>query len=632
MLPEVRRIQAATRAVRRGWRFVCGLGVVVATAGSGLAGDRPLPFTEEAALRGLVYPMMPAPQWQGRDGFGCGFADLDGDGDPDAILLGRADGLVGVFENQGGLFVDRSATSGITPGVVSVAFAAADYDGDGDVDLFLTRHEWPNALYRNDGGFQFTEVTAKSGIEYHDDRHARCAVWGDFDGDGWLDLFVANYVRSDGSFVPDELYRNRGDGSFEEVAAARGVLSLGLTYAAAWTDVDRDGDLDLALAQDRGQLPTVDENRLYRNDGGAFTDVSGALGFQLGLCSMGMACGDIDADGDVDYYVTNSATSSAPPLAGQFPLLLNAAPGPFALGQVAWGIAKPQTVGDGWGACFLDWNNDGRLDLYVNAQVGPNALLTQGEAPPMTDLAAALGVTGSGMWSYATAFADIDGDGDADLLLNDIGTPAKLYINHEGERRHWVELRIRGRWPNRQAIGATVEMQVGTAIRYRELQAGGNSYLAQHEVVLRIGLDDAALADAATVRWPSGGPVRELSGIPGDRRWTIYPPEELGDADRDGDVDLADRAALCAQFGRVEPGSEALDMDGDFELGLADLALQRARDARLGADFDGDGAVGGADLALLLGAWGTKACLPDLDADGTVTATDLSILLSAWSR
>jgi enediyne biosynthesis protein E4 len=614
-------------------RFHSGLAFasIVLTAGLARAGDI-VPFTSEAGSRGLNFTMMPYPPISGYYGFGCGFADFDSDGDRDVIVVGAANGRVGLFENVGGTFIDRSLTSGIFPMTALSSFATADYDNDGDEDLLLTRVIEPSGLYRNDGNFTFTEVTFAAGIDTA--RLAKGACWGDYDGDGWIDLFICNYFYFFGppGASENQLYRNNGDGTFEDVAPALSLNSDGASLEAVWTDYDRDGDLDLYVSNDRGPYAGFPANELYRNDGGTFTDVSQSSGADARLFSMGLACGDLDSNGRVDFFCTNT-TDPAPPLFGAFPLLLGSPKGTFTQAQDLWGVAHP-TTNWGWGSTFFDWNNDGRLDLYVHDQFSPNSLFQNNGRPPLVDVAAAAGIEGSNLASYCSAFGDVDGDGDIDVLMNNMGEAVTLFINKEGEKRNAVSFRVISTASRAAAVGANASLTVGKTTLYRESYAGGNSYLGQNELNLHFGLDAATTATSAVVRWPANGPTRTFSSIPANHTWTIYPPAKLGDGDQDGDIDAADRVALCDALGNVEPGTELFDFDGNFVVGSSDVMALKTLFLAAGlkwSDLNGDNHVDAADLAIILGAWGSTDCVKDLDGSGEVSATDLSILLGDWS-
>ena len=592
-----------------------------ATAGSFV------PFTAEQSARGVTYNMMlsvpfPTPS----EGFGMAAADLDGDGDLDLVLLGRADGLVGLYENLGsGTFANRSSTSGISSTPLGRGVAAFDYDRDGDLDLYVAQHNQPCRLWRNDGALRFTDVTQAAGLAFTGPANG-CSV-ADVDGDGFLDLYQCTYQVG----LPNRLYRNLGNGAFQEVAASLGVASVGLSYQSTFSDVDRDGRPDLCVSNDRGvgNVP----NQLFRNTGTAFADVGDATGLSVALCSMGMACADLDGNGRSDFYFTN-VPDPAPPLLGVNPLLLGSADGTFSQAQAAWGVENRFFS---WGAVFLDVDNDADLDLYVNNETAPNRLYLNPGAPPMVDSAAAAGVTGTTGLSYVTVAGDLDRDGDLDLVQNNMAGAVRLFMNNEGGRRAWLRLRVAGTGRVRDAIGASatlVARDAGGALRapqWREVLCGGNGYLGQSETTLHFGLGDATAAHAVEVRWPAGGGTRTLRNLAANAEWTAYPDARLGDADGDGDVDGADWAAFAA-WGRgpIVPGREMLDFDGDGTLGEADLAAFWQRSTARRGDLDGDGSVGGADLGTLLGSWGAAGSSADLDLDGTVGGSDLGILLGAW--
>ena len=380
------------------------------------------PFTEEATSRGLVYVMQGHPQADGHLGFGCGFADLDGDGDEDVIILGAADGRVGLFENDGtGHFTDRSLGSALPLLSESVGFAAADYDGDGDVDLYIARSGQANVLARNEGGFKFIDVALSAGVA--DTGAGEGASFGDFDGDGWLDLHLNNYngLVPGTETMDNKLFRNLGNGTFSDVSTAQGVDSDALSFQSVWFDYDRDGDVDLYVSNDRAPQG-FPPNELYRNDSGQFTDVSQSSGAGVSLYSMGVACGDFDGNRWSDLYCTNIDSYED----GFNPLLLNQGDGTFVESSSAAGVGQYITS---WGSIFFDVDNNSHLDLYVNNMWEPNTLYVNDGTFPTTESAAAAGVTARPEPSFSSAVADIDADGDLDLMVNNLGGNVELFIN-----------------------------------------------------------------------------------------------------------------------------------------------------------------------------------------------------------
>jgi hypothetical protein len=241
---------------------------------------------------------------------GSAWGDADGDGDLD-LFVPHPDGPAQLWINDGaGHFVDQAAARGVDDGrSVGVGAVFADYDRDGDQDLYVS-NVGPNRLYRNDGTGQFTDVAADAGVA--DPGASFSAAWGDYDNDGWLDLYVTDYRQCLGrSYDPDRLYHNNGDGTFTDVTSFLPVSSTeGAGFQAGWFDFDADGDQDLYLANDAlGELFT-DRNRLWRNDGPdghggwTFTDVSIGSGANFDLNSMGLGMADYDRDLDLDFAVS----------------------------------------------------------------------------------------------------------------------------------------------------------------------------------------------------------------------------------------------------------------------------------------------------------------------------------------
>ncbi len=619
------------------------LSVGVGGIQSAALGDDPLlPFTEEAVARGIDAMMAPFPAGFGFFGFGCGFADLDGDGWTDAFAYGRSDKRLALWRNRGadgfpGHFQDRTFTSGIAPIVQPSGAYPIDFDGDGLVDLFLVNTGFQQSqLHRNVGNFEFVNATASSGIVTAGHLTKGCAI-ADFDGDGWPDIYMGNYVTPLGNDA-NMLWRNLGDGTFENVATAAGVASIGATLEAVWVDYDRDGLLDLYLSNDRGTTVEIPGNQLYRNNGdGTFTEVTATSGAAaLAFCSMGVAVGDLTRNGYPDFYCTNS-TSPTGETQGEFPLMLNLGNGSYLEGQTIYGVDAPSNGGSwGWGTMMLDVDNDGWLDVHVTLSLDPNRLYRGGPKPPMIDSAAALAIAGqTETFNYSSAFADVDGDGAIDLLFNDMGQPVRLHMNHEGALRTAVRFRVVGVGTDTQAIGASATLTLGRGKSAQSLwtqtHVGGNSYLGVNEQVLHFGIGSATHADAVDLRWPSGTAMRPYTSVPAGT-WTAWPPERLGDLDGDGVVGPADRLAFCAAQGPVIPGTEIFDFDGDFVIDLADRAELIGRFTGTIADLDGNGVVDGADLGMLLTAWGTSSCVHDLNGDGTVNAVDLGVMLLAWTR
>jgi hypothetical protein len=518
-------------------------------------------FTDEAIQRGISYVVIfPRPGPDIVPGSGIGFLDLDGDDDPDLMVLGHiSDGLVGVFENDGhGRFSDRSAESGIVPDILARGLAAADYDADGDLDVYLSCWTAANVLLRNDGGFHFTDVTAVAGVG-HVGLGSGC-TWGDYDGDGWLDLYVSDY----GLGMPNRLYRNRGDGSFVDVADTLSVTSLRRTMQALFVDYDGDADADLYVANDLlgGVCPKCC-NELYRNDGGHFTLVPAETGANACLNSMCIAVGDVDNNLALDMFFTDD---SLPP--GNI-LILNQGDGTFIDASTQAGINPRGLIG--WGGTFFDYDNDGYEELFVTYNSAPNQFFENDGEFPLLDVAPWLGLDDPGQ-SYCTALADVDADGDPDLALWNRQENLRLYINNEGQKRRWVKFSVVGEGPNTMGIGATVTINAGGRRQIRHLMAG-NNFKGQDSSELHFGLNTARTVDEILVVWPDGT-TRRLTNYAGNQTWKLFPPARLGDANGDGVVGADDRAVLETCKGAVRPGCEMMDIDGDGDVDDSDQAGQ----------------------------------------------------------
>jgi hypothetical protein len=620
------------------------------------AGDIPLPFFEEAINRGVVYLSQ-----QGEfssSSFGCGMAlvDLDDDGDADLICTGSLDGATGVFVNDGTGYFTEHPGSGLPIIPHAAGVTAADYDGDGDFDLHFTAWRDGDRLYRNDGNLSFTDVTAAAGMSGSLGAGSG-AAWADYDGDGDLDLYVPNYSDSIITQVwPNEFWHNNGDGTFTEIAAQLGLDDDWQSMQAIWFDHDIDGDPDLYLSNDRGS-PTNALNRLFRNDGGTFTEISSGSGTDVRIESMGVALGDIDGNGRLDLYCTNRVAGN--------PLLLAQEDGTYVDVMNEAGVGSFAT---GWGAHFLDFDNDADDDLYVcNMADGFNRLYRNDRSFPLEDVALLCNAFSLGD-SYALVVGDIDNDGDLDLIVQNHGELTKVLINTEGGLRNSVKFDVRSPGLNNRSVGARLVASSAGRTTVREV-AAGSSYKSTMDYIQHFGLDQETTLASLAVRFPDTE-TRSFEGAPAGSTWTLLHPGLLGDVDGDGDRDPVDLSAFPAAHGAIEflPGWEWLDFTGDFLVDDSDVllflddytglledcdddgtidALQIARgeledldfDGRIDdcptpcfGDFDGNGAVNGADLSMLLGAWGTKNPEFDVNDDGFIDGADLSLVLGYWGE
>lgn len=463
-------------------------------------------------------------------GAGVALLDYDGDGALD-ILLGAEGGSPALYRNLGGgAFADVTAAAGIpsfTKMQRVVGFAVADYDADGDPDVYLY-YRGPNLLLRNDGGV-FVDVAAAAGVA--DPSWSAAAAWGDYDRDGLLDLYVGNYIAAT-SFPlhtphPNTLYKNNGDGTFTDVTAAAGVAGAGTTLAVTWSDYDGDGRPDLWVCNDFGMF--IEPNRLYRNTPGGFVDVSEEVGAAAQLYCMGIAPGDYDGDGDLDYYFSNI---------GRNLLLRNDGAAGFTdvtaatATELTYDRCFTERYTTSWAVAFEDFDDDGALDLYVanghipadpsiaNARASANALLRgDGTGGAFTDISHTAAVDDERL-ARGVALGDLDNDGDVDLVqVNADGAP--LVLRNDSPGGAALHLRLVGTASNRDGLGARVRATIAGTTHHREL-AAHRGYAATWEPAVHIGLGPAAMVDTLVIDWPSGV-TQTLTNVPPGRLTVVEP-------------------------------------------------------------------------------------------------------------
>ena len=526
-------------------------------------------------------------------GSGVAFFDFDADGWLDVFAVNgtRAEDAPDTGNrlwrnipapDSGRAFAEVTQAAGLGQTGWGMGCAVADYDNDGDLDLYVT-YWGPNALYRNEGNGTFTSVEAGTG----DQRWGASAAFGDVDLDGWLDLYVANYVAFDLNNPPgdgqpcsgwkglsvfcgphgldgqaDVLYRNEGNGTFADVSAATGIdqpthLGLGVLF----TDYDGDGDQDIYIAND--STP----NLLYRNDGawrlrevGAFAGVAYSEEGRA-QAGMGIDSGDYDNDGDFDVVVTNFSDDVNT-------LYQNLGNGSFADATYAAGLGGAVRPFLGWSTALADFDLDGWLDLFVaNGHLYP-----QLEARPLGlsyrqrnllywnrdgvfALADPAGLEAEQV-SRGTAFGDYDNDGDLDLIVNNLNDRLSLLRNDGGNHNYWLGLELVGA-AGRPTEGASVRLWADGQVLVRQAKRG-YGYLSANDGRVLFGLGGLAKVEKIEVRWPSGRvqvveqpPLRRYLVLREGERAEIAHYSESGAAASAG-AGAADRAYRLHRGGRAQ--------------------------------------------------------------------------------
>lgn len=480
--------------------------------------DRVVPVFEDVTEQAGLATRVPEPAC-GQFANGAAWGDVDGDGWPD-LLVTRLGDPTQLFLNAGdGTFRDESSARGAAiAGANGAAFA--DYDSDGDDDLVLVG-DGPDVLLRNDGTGHFVDVTTEAGIAGADSARGMSAAWGDFDGDGLLDLYVTNYMQCTGpsnteeeiianvEYDADVLYRNAGDGTFADVTDLLPEADdFGAGFTAAWLDADDDGLLDLYVGNDFVGI-SPDHNRLWRNtltaSGAAFADVSLESGAGLYMNTMGVGIGDVDRDGDFDLALSNIGGNK---------LLRSNGDATYAE-DLNSGIERPMQGIDHttitWGTVIADFDLDGWDDVLMAAGNLPQApevvigeqpnmlFLNDGTGERLLDVSSLTGLDAIGD-SKGVAAADYDGDGALDLFVVDQGGTPRLYRNVTARTdRHWVELDLTG-----DPCGARVAISAGGATINRFVTCGSGGTGSGHHVRVHAGLGTTTTIDEVEVTWPNG--------------------------------------------------------------------------------------------------------------------------------
>ncbi|MGM0486401.1 MAG: CRTAC1 family protein [Planctomycetota bacterium] len=533
---NMHNVQSGMRNVSMTWGLLRLVAVVLVFGGTPVAGGEFPVFTDVTRETGIDFHHRFGDDRLSNivEGTGAGVVlfDFDGDGWLDVYFVcgcwheevsdnrGRKyrDKLTNrLYRNLGdGRFEDVTEAAGVGDKGFGTGASAVDYDGDGDVDLYVLNYG-KNVLYRNEGNGTFTDVSSESGLD--NACWSLSSPWFDYDGDGNLDVYVANYLEYDaGEFQayypakrypgplsysgqPDALYRNNGDGSFTEVTQEAGVLFPdGRAMSATAADLDNDGLLDIYVAND------AMENYFFRNLGnGRFENVGLVRGLAFGeggqgVSSMGPTTGDIDRDGWLDVYI---------PDMGYGCLLMNRRE--FFDDRTAQ-AKLTQICGQytGWGAALFDADNDGYLDLFIangnphwefpeedvlvrNDGTGNFIDVTDQAGPYFRDKRVGRGAT----------YGDLDNDGDLDLVVVNLNDHPVILRNDGGNRGNW--LKVNAQFPGGEslAIGARVTVKTEELSQMQTVMPM-TGYLSQADPRLHFGLNEAETVESIEVRWPNG--------------------------------------------------------------------------------------------------------------------------------
>lgn len=496
-------------------------------------------------------------------GAGCAFLDYDNDGWMDIYLVNS--GPCDFYEpspllrnalyhnNRDGTFTDVTQKAGVPGNAYGMGVAVGDYDGDGFPDLYVT--QYPHSiLYHNNGDGTFTDVTAKAGVAAP--GWATSAVWFDYDNDGKLDLFVCRFVdysksklKFCGDLITGErhycipsiydpmpcwLFHNNGDGTFTDLSNESGIAQhLAKAWGVIAADLNNDGRMDLYVTND-----TV-PNFLFANRGkGKFDEIGmlagvGVSAFGKARSGMGVDAADYDQDGWIDLFEANVDQE-------MYSLYHNDKDEVFSDASNPNGIGVATRLMSGWGLKFLDYDNDGDLDLLLCNGHPDDTVEKRIEGVKFREPMLLFRNTGKGFENVSQqsgpifakplaarglALGDFDNDGAVDLLISQNNGAPVLLRNLAGRKNHWLGVRLLGTKANIDAVGAKITYQAGDFDRHK-YKVGGGSYLSSHDPRMVLGLGKRTKIDWLEVQWPlPGGKNERFTDLPVDRYITIVEGE-----------------------------------------------------------------------------------------------------------
>jgi enediyne biosynthesis protein E4 len=466
------------------------------------------------------------------EGHGVAWGDYDNDNDLDFFVANGHDSNL-LYQNNGdGTFSEVGMTAGVASLGNSHGGIWGDYDNDGNIDLYVTNYGYPNLLYHNNGGGTFTEIGTFAAV--NDDGVSYVATWGDCDNDGNLDLYVANVDKA------NLLYYNNGDGTFTEIGSSVGVDYSGSSFSTSWVDFNNDNNIDLFVANH------YQPNILYKNNGdGTFTDVSDFAGINFNGDVRGFAWGDYNNDGYLDLFITYYWQSTL--------LYKNNCDETFTEVSESAGVNYyGACAGVGWG----DYNNDGYLDLYLATGPTNSRLYKNNGDCTFTDEGTNSGLDETTNWRGAT-WGDYDNDGDLDIIVVVSSNANRLYMNN-GSDNHWLNLKLVGTTSNNSGIGSKVIVEGANFYQRRDI-TGGSDYLSQQSLPIEFGLGDNSTIETLKVIWP-GGAIQTLKNVNTDQFLIIYEnrmPTANAGPDQIKEADQPNSANVPLN------GSESSDPDND---------------------------------------------------------------------
>jgi len=437
-------------------------------------------------------------------GGGVSFADFDNDGWDDITYTSDNGDNIYFLKNNDGQFNLVSFT-GISNTSKTKQVIWVDYDNDGDKDLFVTALEGKNSFYINDGEMNFTDISSTIGI-FQTDLFTYGASFGDIDNDGDLDLFISNRSPLDHNY----LYRN-DSGTYVDITNSSGISLEGqLSFCSIFFDYDKDGLQDIYVSNDKEE----NINRLYRNLGdGVFQDVSDFSNAGIDISAMSTTLGDFNNDGWFDIYITNTPFSQISSIIGNV-LLKNNGDGTFTNIATETGTSFNSL---GWGSVFLDADNDGFLDLYVSSSLnGSSQFLSSAFYHQQNDetfiIPQDIGFSSDLRESYSNAIGDINNDGKPEIVVVNDTENNFLWQNNSSNLNNWLKVKLEGVISNRDGIGNTIEINIDGQSQYRYTLAG-EGYLAQNSFYEFFGIGNATEVDYVKVTWTATGESEIINNI-----------------------------------------------------------------------------------------------------------------------